>query len=467
MIPRRFRRWVIFWTAILWIALDLVTYPKDVSLEDGLTEVVGGFFSPTVGAYAAWVMSVLAIVCLVLAGLRLGRKTKSKLLSVVLLAEACVFVVWAIFAGGGFSGWTAGGNDFSYNWVLQTAAVMLGGACVWSWAVGDPERARLSTDGVRRNWMLFKRGRQGLFGMSVLTFFGLVALLAPFLANHDLLSASKPVGEPMSAPSFSYYLIFGTDEQGMSVLAEWIWSARISLLVGLAASAMSTLIGAILGIVAGYFGGWRGETAMRVTDFFLVLPWLPLAMVLAAAWGRSYVMLILIIGVTSWPSTARIVKSEAMRVRTLQFIERSKAIGSTDAHIMARHILPNVFPLIFANTILVVAIAILAETTLSFLGLGDPMNFSWGIMLRNAWLSGGAGLPAWWYILPPGAAIVLVVLGFTFVGRAFERILDPKLRKREESGENRRPSALDHTQTDADAVLEASTSDGNSIGGDR
>ena len=220
----------------------------------------------------------------------------------------------------------------------------------------------------------------------------------------------------------------------MSVLAEFIWSARISLVVGLSATAISTVLGAGIGIAAGYYGGWSGEVCMRLTDVFLVIPWLPLAMVLAAAWGQHYMIIVLIIGITSWPGTARVVRADALRVRELQFIERGRAIGSSNWHIMQKHVLPNVFPLIFANTILVVAIAILAETTLSFLGLGDPLNFSWGTMLHNAWDSGAAGLPAWWYLLPPGIAIVLVVLAFTFMGTAFDEVLDPKLRKREESG---------------------------------
>ena len=173
---------------------------------------------------------------------------------------------------------------------------------------------------------------------------------------------------------------------------------------------------------------------MRLTDAFLVIPWLPLAMVLVAAWGQNYGIIVLIIGITSWPGTARVVRADALRVRELQFIERGRAIGSSNWHIMQKHILPNVFPLVFANTILVVAIAILAETTLSFLGLGDPLNFSWGTMLHYAWDSGAAGLPAWWYLLPPGIAIVFVVLAFTFMGTAFDEVLDPKLRKREESG---------------------------------
>ena len=177
---------------------------------------------------------------------------------------------------------------------------------------------------------------------------------------------------------------------------------------------------------------------MRLTDAFLVIPWLPLAMVLAAAWGQNYWMIVLIIGITSWPGTARMVRSDTLRVRELQFIERAKAIGSSTGHVMRRHILPNVMPLIFANLVLVVAIAILSETTLSFLGLGDPLNFSWGTMLYYAWVNGAAGLPAWWYLLPPGIAVILVVLAFTFIGTAYEEVLDPKLRKREDSStENR------------------------------
>jgi uncharacterized membrane protein YfcA len=161
-------------------------------------------------------------------------------------------------------------------------------------------------------------------------------------------------------------------------------------------------------------------------------------MVLAAAWGQNYWMIILIIGITSWPGTARVIRSDTLRVRELSFIERAKAIGSTNGHIMGKHVLPNVMPLIFANLVLVVAIAILSETTLSFLGLGDPLNFSWGTMLHYAWVNGAAGLPAWWYLLPPGIAIILVVLAFTFIGTAYDEVLDPKLRKREDStGESR------------------------------
>ena len=155
-------------------------------------------------------------------------------------------------------------------------------------------------------------------------FFMAMALLAPFLANHALLDPTAQIGLPFAMPTASYYHWFGTTEQGMSVLAEFIWSARISLAVGLFATAISTILGAGIGVAAGYYGGWRSEICMRITDAFLVIPWLPLAMVLVAAWGQNYMIIILIIGITSWPGTARVVRADALRVRELQFIERGR-----------------------------------------------------------------------------------------------------------------------------------------------
>jgi peptide/nickel transport system permease protein len=219
------------------------------------------------------------------------------------------------------------------------------------------------------------------------------------------------------------------------------------------ATVISTVLGAGIGIGAGYYGGWRGEAGMRVTDVFLVIPWLPLAMVLAATWGTSYLMIMFIIGITSWPGTARVVRSQVLAVKELPFIERGRAIGSSNWHIMSKHILPNVFPLIFANTILVVAIAILSETTLSFLGLGDPLRFSWGTMLHYVWASGGSTLPnTRMYVLAPGLAIVFVVVAFTFMGTAFDEVLDPKLRKREESGGDGAPTSKELQDIDKDKI---------------
>jgi peptide/nickel transport system permease protein len=433
---RVIHRWILIWAPVVWLALEMLTFPKDRPLSSGLVHVLGGFVDPVVACYPAWFVWALAAVAAAGALVIWRRRPVASRLFAALLTLTAVCAVWAAAQ----MGWTAfdlTGKDSHLSWLFQTAALAAASWALWAWTDAKPDRAQLAADSLRRNWRLFRSNPQGLLGLLVLLAFGLIALFAPFLANHIYLDAMYPVGKPFSHPSASYYRLFGTDDIGLSVLAEFVWSARISLAVGLAASLISAFIGAVVGVAAGFYGGWKGEVSMRATDFFLVLPWLPLAMVLAAAWGRSYGMLILIIGITSWPSTARVVRSETLRVRELQFIERAKAIGSNDVHMMVRHVMPNVLPLIFANTVLVVAIAILSETTLSFLGLGDPLNFSWGTMLRNAWTSGGAGLPAWWFILPPGSAIVLVVLGFTFVGRAFDAILDPKLRKREAAGAER------------------------------
>ena len=435
MIPRRLRTWIFVWTPVTWLVVSLITYPKDRPLSSGAATILKGFFAPTVGNYPAVIPLCLAVLLIAFGVTRLFHEGRASALPWLLCVAGAEAAVWFVAASGlGHGHFSLSGRDTSIAWLFQTVLVVLLAGCVYAWGAANPERAELTVWNTRQIWRLYKANWQGMVGLGIMVFFVAMALLAPFLADHALLDPTAQIGVPFAPPTASYYHWFGTTEQGMSVLAEFIWSARISLAVGLFATAISTVLGAGIGVSAGYYGGWRGEIGMRLTDVFLVIPWLPLAMVLVAAWGQNYLILVLIIGITSWPGTARVVRADALRVRELQFIERGRAIGSSDLHIMQKHILPNVFPLVFANTILVVAIAILSETTLSFLGLGDPLNFSWGTMLHYAWDSGAAGLPAWWYLMPPGIAIVLVVLAFTFMGTAFDEVLDPKLRKREESG---------------------------------
>ena len=446
MTPRRFRNWILFWTPVTWLVLELIMYPKDVPISAGPSAIIKGFFSASIASYPAWGLVLCAVAAAAIGVLGLVRKSKARNLDVVLLVIAAVFGVWAVLAGRTDTGWTASVNEISYSWAFQTVIVILGGAAVWFWAASNPERAELTTWNTHQVWRLYRGNWQGMVGLGILVVFVLMALLAPFLADHALLDPNAQIKDPATGqlygpyhpPTVYYYNWFGTDQVGQSVLVQFIWSSRISLMVGLLAAFMSTVLGAGIGIGAGFYGGWQSETLMRLTDAFLVIPWLPLAMVLAAAWGQNYWMIIVIIGITSWPGTARVIRSDTLSKREMQFIERARAIGSSNGHIMSKHILPNVMPLIFANLVLVVAIAILSETTLSFLGLGDPLNFSWGTMLHYAWVNGAAGLPAWWYLLPPGIAIILVVLAFTFIGTAYDEVLDPKLRKREDStGESR------------------------------
>lgn len=287
------------------------------------------------------------------------------------------------------------------------------------------ERRRAS---LSRFWQLFRRDRAGMVGLAILALMVFVALAAPLLASSKGLSVTLAKGPLDAGPSLSYPL--GTDTDGRSVLTLLIWGSRISLLVGITATLISVVLGALVGIVAGQFGGWIDNALMRTTDWFLVIPFLPLAIALAIALGRGLGIIIFVIGVTSWPSTARIVRAQALTVKTRPYVERSRALGARHWHQMTRHLLPSVMPLLLANTILTVSDAILAESTLSFLGLGDPNQQSWGEMLNRVFEStgGSAGNVAW--LIAPGIAIILVVLAFTMVGHAVEVVLSPRLQER-------------------------------------
>jgi peptide/nickel transport system permease protein len=274
-----------------------------------------------------------------------------------------------------------------------------------------------------RFWSAYRRQRAGVVGLIVFAVFLGLALAAPLLFSHDELDVTKATGQVLAAPYHGYPL--GTDESGRSVLALVVWGARVSLLVGIAATVISMAIGTLVGISSGHFGGWAGGVLERLTDWFLVIPFLPLAIALATVLGSSLLNVIIVIGVTSWPGTARLVRAQTLAVESRPYLERARVLGGGHWHQMSRHVLPNVMPLVLANTTLTVAIAILSETTLSFLGLGDPFRVSWGTMLENAFAAGAISAGAWWYLLPPGLAVVVVVLAFTLIGRAMENVLDP------------------------------------------
>jgi peptide/nickel transport system permease protein len=268
-------------------------------------------------------------------------------------------------------------------------------------------------------------GRSGVILLAVTI--GL-AIFGPMIFPFDPRDVGKTAQDILQAPSPTHWL--GTDELGRDVFRQVLEGARISLLVGLAATAISIGLGSTVGIVAGYRSGLTDGALMRTTDFFLVLPALPLVIVLAALLGQSLVILMLVIGLTSWASTARIVRSQVLTIRERPFVTRVRSLGATDLRIIRDHVLGNVLPLIFANTVLVIAGSILAEATLAFLGLGDPTHVSWGTMLHYSFESGATGRGAWWYFLPPGFGIVMVVLGFILTGQALDRILNPRLRSR-------------------------------------
>jgi peptide/nickel transport system permease protein len=289
---------------------------------------------------------------------------------------------------------------------------------------------------LRRFWASYRRNPLGMVGLVLLIFFVAMAAYSIFADKSQLQKTA--VTEESIAPCTFVTLpcapnsnhILGTDNTGRSVLALTIEGSRVSLVVGLAASVITMVVGAAVGIIAGFVGRWPDSLLMRGTDFFLVIPWLPLAIVLAAIFGQNIVVLIAIIGFTSWPGTARLVRAQTLSVREHLYVERSRALGATNLQIVMRHILPNVMPVIFANTILTVAIAILSESSLSFLGLGDPRRVTWGTMIDAAFDAGAISIGAWWWLLAPSLGIVLVVLAFTLCGYALDEIINPRMRER-------------------------------------
>lgn len=295
-----------------------------------------------------------------------------------------------------------------------------------------PSPARLAWRRRRQSlastWSDFRRHRAGVFGLVVLLVFILAALLAPVLASHDGLLVTKAPGQPLEHPNGSFWL--GTDENGRSILTLLIWGSRVSLFVGLLATLFSMVLGTVVGLAAGHFRGWLGVVLFRLTEWFLVIPFLPLAIVLAALLGASNLNIAIVIGVTGWPSTALLIRAQTLTVESRPYVERATVLGAGHWHQMTKQVLPNVMPMVMANTTLTVAISILTQTTLSFLGLGGSDQVSWGSILDAAFDLGAMTNGLWWYFVPPGVCVIAVVLAFTLVGRALEDISNPRLRER-------------------------------------
>ena len=281
----------------------------------------------------------------------------------------------------------------------------------------------------------FVRRPEGFVGLVIIGFFAALAI-APGLFVGPLETVMSASGRRLEPPSSVHLL--GTDNLGRDVLNLTVHGARISMLIGLLATLVTVFIGALLGIVSGFVGGRTDTVIMRVTDFFLVLPTFVLALILApivleiigngeiVGIRTTLLVIVAVIGITSWATTARIIRSQTLSVKERAFVDRARVIGAGPWHTMRVHILPNVTGLIVANAVLVFAGAILTETTLAFIGLGDPFAPSWGQILGASQDAGAPGLGAWWWYVSPGVCIVLVVLAFTLLGGALDDLLNPK-----------------------------------------
>jgi len=287
---------------------------------------------------------------------------------------------------------------------------------------------------LRDFWIAFRRNKLGLLGGFLVLTAIILALFAPLLTPYqptEVIRDEKGRGLTFAPPSVHGPL--GTDDAGRDVWTQLIYGARISLTVGFMAGFIAMFVGSLFGILAGYFGGRVDNLLMRITDVLLVIPDLPLMLVLVATVRQMelnispLVVLTAVIGLLYWTSTARLIRSQVLTIKERQFVDRARAIGAGHMHIIRKHILPQIMPLIVANTVLVLSIAILIESGLAFLGLGDPTKPSWGTMLNFAFDRSAITNGAWWFYLPPGLAIVWVSLGCVLLGNVLEEMLNPRL----------------------------------------
>jgi peptide/nickel transport system permease protein len=264
---------------------------------------------------------------------------------------------------------------------------------------------------------------QALIGLAIIGAFVIIALVAPLFLNGDPKAKVGPIFEP---PSTAHPL--GLDGGGADMIRLLIAGTRVSLLVGFCAALVSAIIGGTIGVLSGFFGGKTDIALMRMTDYFLVIPDIPLMIVAAALFGRSLTNIIIIIGIIYWTTTARLIRAQVKSVRERVYVKRSRALGAGNSRLIFKHILPQVAPLLIANTVLLVAYAIFAETFITFLGLGDPSVISWGRLIENAFQDDAILNNAWWAIVPPGLCVTLIVLGATIFGQSLEDGLNPRLR---------------------------------------
>lgn len=270
---------------------------------------------------------------------------------------------------------------------------------------------------------MFARNPSAIGGMLLLALILGMSLLGPWLMPVDPFEITAA---PMTRP-FSPEAWLGTDYLGRDVFATMVHGGRATLLVGVVAALLSVAIGITVGAMSGYYGGRVDAVLMRLTEFFQVLPALLFAMVIVSLFSPSLVTITLAIGVVSWTGTARLARAEFMKVRNLEFVRAEKAIGARDARIIWKVILPNAFPPLVVSGTLAVGAAILFEAGLSFLGLGDPNQMSWGLMIGS---SRQYILSSWWAVAIPGAAIFVTVLAVSLIGDGLNDALNPKLRER-------------------------------------
>lgn len=289
----------------------------------------------------------------------------------------------------------------------------------------------------------------GMIGALFLGFVLALAIVGPFIVPYD---ANEQVGVPFSPPSTEHWL--GTNDMGQDIMAELVEGARVSLIIGIVAALIATLIGTTIGVVSGYVGGWFDSLCMRMVDITLTLPFLPLMIVLAVYLGPSMYTLIFVISLVMWAGKARQIRAQTLTIRNRGPVLAAKTMGASHTYVLRKHVFPSLFPIVIPQFVQAVNASIMMESSLSFLGMGDPLTKSWGSILfyansRSAFLT-----EAWvWWVIPPGLMIVMTVLAFSFIGYYLEDRTNPRLSKYSAQKHKNRKKR-DETVAVSDALLE-------------
>lgn len=265
-------------------------------------------------------------------------------------------------------------------------------------------------------------------GIGILLVFAVLALVGPMIIPHDPSAINRGSdGEVLRLSPPSAEHPFGTTNLGRDILSQVVLGARVSLVVGVAAAFVSTVVGTNAALLAGYYGGHLDDVLMRLVDIAYAIPFLPFVIALVFIFGSSLWNIILVISLLMWRASARVIRSEVLTHKERPYVESARASGASDIRIMYRHILPNVLPLVGLYLSFGVAWGVIYEASIAFLGFGDPDLYSWGSILYDAYNSGAIRF-AWWWVVPPGVCIMLFVMAVFFIGRSIEKITNPDLR---------------------------------------
>jgi len=269
---------------------------------------------------------------------------------------------------------------------------------------------------------VIREDREVMVGSTLLLVYVVLACLAPYITPYKP-SDTNP-SEILQPPSVRHW--FGTDEAGRDLFTLNIYSIRTSLIVGVSSAILIAIIGLIVGLISGFYGDLIDEILMQVANFLLAMPSIVLMIAVGAILGPGMLSVIIIIGVVNWSPIARVVRSMVLSLKEWMYIQASKALGASSLWIIRKHILPAITPVVIANTVLSVSTAIFSHAALVFMGVGNIGDWSWGLILYNAYISGSLTNGAWWYFVPPGVMLVALAYAIMSIGYGLEKILNPR-----------------------------------------